>query len=144
MSKSAEEKMRALDVKRIEAEKVYREALDEWDEVDANVDKASKELDGILEEIKELEKTNLEQGFEVWKETNTELVNKAYDSPNRVFMISKEQELKAHYLNSVHGSKNTGATGGGVTYRFTPTSIGTIESVIIEGKEFNLTDYTTF
>ena len=110
---------------------------------------------GIVEEIEGLEedlyrvresirfytKNNLKEGFTEWKKgINEEDIAKR----NAPFELTDEQYLKVAYLSEVFGSEYGGAIGGGVTYKFTPTSIGVIVSVKIAGVEYDLTGYSGF
>ena len=64
------------------------------------------------------------------------------------FLVSDEQEAKINgWLDNVvypDGVPYQGAIGGGVTYEFTPTSIGTVFKVKANGKELDLSDYDSW
>ena len=67
------------------------------------------------------------------------------------FFLSVDQMFKADQFIKNHectiekdefGHKKFGAIGGGVTYHFSPTGLGVIQSVSCAcGKELNLTDF---
>jgi hypothetical protein len=66
--------------------------------------------------------------------------------------INKQKEyLKEHadvadlygYCHK-NGYPYEGAIGGGVTYKFTPTSVGTVVKAVAYDKELDLTDYDSF
>lgn len=68
-----------------------------------------------------------------------------------MFSLSKEQNEKlkvwldeqwAKFPKNEHGLPSVGAIGGAVTYSFTPTTLGTVVKVKMEGQgEIDLSDY---
>lgn len=65
-------------------------------------------------------------------------------------IIEKQKESaelqKMHFARDAweHGYPYEGAIGGGVTYEFTPTSIGVVMKVKYAEFELDLTDYATW
>lgn len=113
----------------------------QWNNLDDDIEAIERDIKDVEDTIREFKLKDEEEAFEMWKKQKglNDMV-----TPEYVFKLTPEQVLKVRYLEELHASKDQGAIGGGTSYRFTPTSIGVVEKVIINGKEFDLTEYGNF
>lgn len=133
------DKLEELNNKKVELVARINELEGKWEDINDELVGLEYAKEEVERDIKRVAEENEEKSYEYWKGQLTE------DEQNvrpYTFELTQEQTLKIKYLEQLHAKKYNGAIGGGTTISFTPTSIGDMVSVTINGKDFNLTDYS--
>lgn len=133
------DKLEELNNKKIEMDARIKELEGKWEGIEDELDELEYAKEEIERGIKRIVEENEEKSYEYWKGQLTEDEQKVRPY---TFELTQEQTLKIKYLEQLHAKKYNGAIGGGTTVSFTLTSIGDIVSVTINGKDYNLTDYS--
>lgn len=135
------DKLEELNNKKIEMDARIKELEGKWEGIEDELDELEYAKEEIERGIKRIAEENEEKSYEYWKGQLTEDEQKVRPY---TFELTQEQTLKIKYLEQLHAKKYNGAIGGGTTISFTLTSIGVLETVTINGKDYNLTDYSNF
>lgn len=135
-------------------EEMLNQKLEEKAKIKEELDKVNDEYDTLMKqeealetkerilnkEIEQLRKANFNEGFEQWKANMGDSIERIKPI---TWEFTKEQTLKAKYIEDVYGTPS-GAAGGGTVYEIIPTGVGTAITLKVSGKEFDLTEEADF
>ena len=139
------EELDKLNAEYNELAKQYKKYEEEFDNLDVEMENIELKKREVKKKMVQIKEDNFEEGLTHWVDSLKE-EDKQDTEENwyGMFKLTPEEKLKARYIEQELHAGYSGAIGGSATFHFTPTSLGVIVSITVDGQDYTLTDFSNF